>query len=77
VTRKKLHPQDLDAPLSLAAQHKINNYRQQYDENLNISLLPAIMSTSTRMDGEFLRLLFLQAHRETESHFTADGMPSK
>ena len=33
------------------------------------------MSTSTRMDGEFLRLLFLQAHRETETHFTAFGMP--
>jgi hypothetical protein len=29
------------------------------------------------MHGEFLRLLFLQAHRETEAHFTADGMPSQ
>ena len=27
------------------------------------------------MQGEFLRLLFLQAHLETESHFTATGMP--
>ena len=27
------------------------------------------------MHGEFLRLLFLQAHRETEAHFTATGMP--
>ena len=35
------------------------------------------MSTSTRMHGEFLRLLFLQAHRETEVHFTAAGMPSQ
>jgi hypothetical protein len=26
--------------------------------------------------GEFLRLLFLQAHLETEAHFTATGMPS-
>jgi hypothetical protein len=26
------------------------------------------------MHGEFLRLLFLQAHRETEAHFTAAGM---
>jgi hypothetical protein len=34
------------------------------------------MSTSNRMHGEFLRLLFLQAHRETEAHFTAAGMPS-
>jgi hypothetical protein len=29
------------------------------------------------MHGEFLRLLFLQAHRETEAHFTATGMPSQ
>jgi hypothetical protein len=26
------------------------------------------------MHGEFLRLLFLQAHRETEAHFKAAGM---
>ena len=35
------------------------------------------MSTSNRMHGEFLRLLFLQTHRETEAHFTAAGMPSQ
>jgi hypothetical protein len=29
------------------------------------------------MDGEFLRLLFLQTHRETEAHFTAVGMSSQ
>jgi hypothetical protein len=29
------------------------------------------------MHGEFLRLLFLQAHRETEAHFTATGLPSQ
>jgi hypothetical protein len=27
--------------------------------------------------GEFLRLLFLRAHRETEAQFTATGMPSQ
>jgi hypothetical protein len=67
------HPQDLDAPLRVAAHRKINNYRQQYADNKNISFLPAIVSTSTRMHGEFLRLLFLQAHPETEAHFTATG----
>jgi hypothetical protein len=35
------------------------------------------MSRSTRMHGEFLRLLFLHAHLETGAHFTADGMPSQ
>ena len=74
------HYQDIDAPLRLAAQRKINNYRQQYADNQNISFLSVIVSTvstSTRMHGEFLGLLFLQAHRETESHFTAAGMSSQ
>jgi cysteinyl-tRNA synthetase len=35
------------------------------------------MSTSNRMHGEFLRLLFLQAHWETEAHFTTDGLSSQ
>jgi cysteinyl-tRNA synthetase len=29
------------------------------------------------MHGEFLRLLFLQTHWETEAHFTAAGMSSR
>jgi hypothetical protein len=64
---------------SHASQRKINGYRQQYADNQNISFLPAIMSTSTPMHGEFLRLLFLQANRETEAHFAAAtaGMSSQ
>ena len=41
------HPQDLDAPLHIAAQRKIAAYQQQYADNQNISFLPAIVSTST------------------------------
>jgi hypothetical protein len=54
------HPRDLDAPLRLAAQRKINGYRQQYADNHNISFLPAIVSTSTRtrMHGEFCVFFF-------------------
>jgi hypothetical protein len=70
-----LHPQDLDAPLGLAALRKMNNYRQQYADNQNTSFLPSIMTTSSRMHGEFLRLLFLQAHRETTAHFNTTGLP--
>ena len=29
------------------------------------------------MHGEFLRLIFVQAHRETEAHFNAAGMSSQ
>ncbi len=71
------HPQDLDARLRLAAQRKMNGYRQQFADNHNTSFLPAVVSTSTRMHGKFLRLLFLQAQRETEAHFTATGVPSQ
>ena len=70
-------PNDLDAPLRIAAKSKIDDYCEQYANNQNISFLPAITSTSTRMHGEFLRLLFLQAHRETTAHFTALGMPAQ
>jgi hypothetical protein len=71
------HKQDLDAPLRMGAQRKINSYRQQYADNQNISFLPAIMTTSSRMHGVFLRLLFLQAHRETTAHFHSTGLPSQ
>ena len=66
------HPQDLDAPLRLATQRKINSYRQQYDDNQNIFFLPSILSISTRMHGDFLLLLFLQAQCE---HWTAIAKP--
>ena len=78
------HPQQngllthhIDAPLRVAAQRKIQSCRQQYAANHNISSLPAIFSTFTRMHGEFWRLRFLQAHRETEAHCTSTGMPSQ
>jgi len=39
--------------------------------------MPAITSTSSRMQGEILRLLFLQAHRETTAHLPVIGMPAQ
>jgi hypothetical protein len=63
--------------MRVAAQRKTNAYKQTYADNQNFSFLPAIMSTSNRMHGEFLSLPFLQAHRETEAHFTSAGMPSQ
>jgi hypothetical protein len=71
------HPEDMDAALRLAAERKMNSFSQPCADNRNISFLPAIMTTSFRMRGEFLRLHFLQAHRETEAHFTAAGVPSQ
>ena len=36
--------------------------------------MPAIASTSGRLHSEFVRLLFLQAHRETDRFFSASGV---
>jgi len=66
------HPQDIDAPLHIAAQRKINGYRQQSEH-----FFSPCHSVHFNLHGEFLRLLFLQAHRETEAHFAATGVPSQ
>jgi hypothetical protein len=36
--------------------------------------MPAIASTSGRLHSEFVRLLFLQAHRETDQFFAVSGV---
>jgi hypothetical protein len=38
--------------------------------------MPAIASTSVRLHSEFIRLLFLQSHRETDRFFTGSGVQS-
>ena len=38
--------------------------------------MPAIVSTSGRLHSEFVRLLFLQVHRETDRFFAASGVQS-
>ena len=38
--------------------------------------MPAIASTSGRLHSEFIRILFLQAHRETDRFFPASGVLS-
>jgi hypothetical protein len=62
------YPNDLDRTLNEAAADKIRQYRADYNNRpFNaISFMPAIASTPGRLDCEFVRLLFLQAHRETD-----------
>ncbi len=61
------YPNDLDGPLNEAAADKIRQYRADYNNRPSnaISFMPAIASTSGRLHSEFVRLLLLQAHRET------------
>ena len=63
------YPNDIDRSLNEAAADKIRKYRADYNNNPPtnaISFMPAIASTSGRLHGEFVRLLVLHAHRETD-----------
>ena len=70
------YPNDKDRSLNEAADDKILKYRADYNNNPPIStaFMPAIASTSGRLHSEFIRLLFLQAHRETDRFFAASGV---
>ena len=72
------YPQDVDKSLNEDAADKIRKYRTDYNNNPSnaISFMSAIASTSDRLHSEFIRLLFLQDHRETNRFFAASGVQS-
>jgi hypothetical protein len=57
-------------------QLKIRKYLAYYNNNPPsvVSFIPAIASTSGRLHSEFIRLLFLQVHRETDRFFATSGV---
>ena len=67
-----LRHQDLDLALSQRAQAKVDKYREGYAApGLRHAFLPAIVSTSGRIHGELLRLLFDLADKKTSNYFVA------
>jgi hypothetical protein len=70
------YPNNLHQSLNDAAAEKIRKYRADYNNRPSsaVSFMPAISSTSGRLHGEFVRHLFLQAHRETDRFFVASGV---
>jgi hypothetical protein len=56
--------------------NKIRKYRSDYNNNPpnTVSFMTSISSTSGRVHSEFVRLLFLHAHRETDRFFPASGV---
>jgi hypothetical protein len=58
---------DLDGPLN-EVDDKIRQYHTDYNNRPSnaISFIPAIPNTSGRLHSEFVPLLFLQVHRETD-----------
>ena len=69
-----LRHQDLDLALYQRAQVKVDKYREGYAANgLRHAFLPAIVSTSGRIHGELLRLLFNLADKKTSNSLAALG----
>jgi hypothetical protein len=67
----------MDTSLNEDATDKIRKYRADYNNNPNtISFMTLIASTSGRLHSEFIRILFLQDHRETDRFFAALGVQS-
>ncbi len=67
---------DIDKSLNKTVVDKIRKYHTDYDNNppSALSFMPVIVSTSGRLRSEFIRLLFLQAPRETDRFFAASGV---
>ena len=65
---------DPDMLLNNAADVKVRRYHETYAApDRLLAFLPAIMSTSGRIHGEFLRLLHILSHRQTINFFELFG----
>ncbi len=70
------YPNNLDQLLNDVAADKIRKYRADYNNRPPsvVSFMSSIASTSGHLHSEFVRILFLQAHRETDRFFAASGV---
>ncbi len=65
------YPNDIDKSLNETVTDKIRKYRADYNNNppTMVSFMSAVSSTSGRLHSEFVRILFLQDHQETDRFF--------
>ncbi len=72
------YPNNLDQSVNDASADKIRKYRADYNNRSPsvVSFIPVITSTSGRLHSEFVRLLFLQSHGETDRFFEDSGVLS-
>jgi hypothetical protein len=70
------YPNDLDGPLNEVVSDKILQYLTYYNNrpSKDISFMTDIPSTSGRLNCEYVLLLFLQVHRETDHSFATSGV---
>jgi hypothetical protein len=65
---------DPNGAIDAAVKAKLDNYQHDYSER-NFLFLPAVMTTSGRISGDFLCLLYILAHRQAANFFTHMGIP--
>ncbi len=70
------YPNNIARSLNETADEKIRKCLTDYNTNPpnTVSFVSAIDSTSGRLHSQFVRLLFLQTHRETDLFFEASGV---
>ena len=77
ITRNgQLRDSDVNKLLETTARTKVARYREGYANRrggTSDAFLPCVMSTSGRIHGEFLRLLYILAHRHTVKYFADMG----
>jgi hypothetical protein len=61
-----------DAALAAAVEDKFDHYQHDYNERK--FFLPAVMTTSWSISGDFLRLIYILSHRHAEKYFTRLGI---
>ena len=71
-----IHTTWIGHEMRLLSADKISQYHTGYNNRPSnaISFMSVIPSTSDRLHGEFVLLLFLQTHRETDRFFATSGV---
>ena len=72
---------DANGALDAAVKAKLDNYLHDYNERnffflneRNFFFLPAVMTTSGRITGDFLRLLYILSDRQADNYFARMGL---
>ncbi len=64
---------EVNGALDAAVQETLDHYQHDYSER-NFFFLPAVTTTSGRISGDFLRLLYILSHRQAANYFTRMGI---
>ncbi len=75
---KLTYPDNIDESLNKSVNDKIRKYHVDYNNNPpnTVAFMPTVAGTTGRLHSDFIRLLFLQTHRETDHFFASSGVQS-